>query len=226
MSLGYYRDRIIPTHLTRICKPSCIKKMSENHITSAPIKDPVELKRLDGNGMNNLSFFTNAMHHMLHNCSNLLCIATDPFGVITLFNAGAELTLGFTADEVVNKLSLTDICDPIDLMKRNDEMNAEFETCIAPGFDTIVYIASEGTEDLCALTYISKTDKPVHVEVSVNTTIDDSGKLIGFMVIGTEKHSSHDDENPGKLVMSKQHMHRTSQRVFSSQTRLMKSGVL
>ena len=199
--------------------------MSENHITSAHIKDTVDLNGLTGNGMYNLSLFTNAMHHMLDNCSNLLCIATDPFGVITLFNAGAELSLGFAADEVVNKLSLNDICDPVDLMKRNDEMNAEFETSINLGFDTIVYIASEGTEDLCALTYISKTGRPVHVEVSVNTTIDDSGKLIGFMVIGTEKHSNHDDENPGKSVMPKQHMHRTLQRVFSSQTRLMKSGV-
>jgi CheY-like chemotaxis protein len=29
----------------------------------------------------------------------------------------------------------------------------------------------------------------------VNTTNDDSGKLIGYMVIGTEKHSSHDAKN-------------------------------
>jgi PAS domain-containing protein len=200
--------------------------MSENHITSAHIKDTVELNGLTGNGTNNLSLFTNAMYHMLHNCSNLLCIATDPFGIITLFNAGAELSLGFTADEVVNKFSLTDICDPVDLMKRNDEMNAEFETSINLGFDTVVFIAADGTEDLCALTYISKTGRPVHVEVSVNTNIDDSGKLIGFMVIGTEKHSNHDDENTGKSVMPKQHMHRTLQRVFSSQTRLMKSEVL
>ena len=175
--------------------------MSENYITSAHIKDNVELNRLVGNGiMNNLSLFTNAMHHMLHNCSNLLCIATDPFGVITLFNAGAELSLGFTAAEVVNRLSLTDICDPVDLMKRNDEMNAEFETCINIGFDTVVFIAAEGIEDLCALTYISKTGRLVHVKVSVNSINDDSGKLIGYMVIGTEKRSSHYDENPQKAT--------------------------
>lgn len=169
--------------------------MSENHTTSAQIKNTVGLKRLTGNGTNNLSLFTKAMHHMLHNCSNLLCIATDLFGVITFFNAGAELFLGFTANEVVNRLSLTDICDPVDLMKRNDEMNAEFETDINLGFDTVVFIAADGTEDLCALTYISKSGRAVHVEVSVNTTNDDSGKLIGYMVIGTEKHDSLYDEN-------------------------------
>ena len=174
--------------------------MSENNLNSIHLKGTADLRKLTGNDLDNNSSSTeNLKHHLLHNCSNLLCIATDPFGVINLFSSGAELSLGFPATEAVNKLSLTDICDSVDLMKRNDEMNAEFETCIAPGFDTIVYIASEGTEDLCALTYISKTGRHVHVEVTVNATYDDSGKLIGYMVIGTEKHSSIDDENPEKV---------------------------
>ncbi len=173
--------------------------MFENHINNAQIKDIVEPNRLTGNGKKNKSsLFTNTMHHLLHNCSNILCIATDPYGIITLFNAGAELSLGFTVDEVVNRLTLTDICDPVDLMKRNDEMNIEFETSINFGFDTVAFIAADGTEDICALTYISKTGRPVHVEVSVNAINDYSGDLVGYMIIGTEKQSIRDNENPLK----------------------------
>jgi signal transduction histidine kinase len=171
--------------------------MFKNKIINAHITNTVEMTRLNGYGKkNNLSLFTNAMQ----NCSNLLCIATDPFGVITLFNAGAELSLGFTSVEVLNKLSLADLCNPDDLMKRNDEMNAEFETSINIGFETVVFIAAEGIEDLCALTYISKTGRRFRVEVSVNASYDDSGKLIGYMVIGTEKRYSQEDENPQKAT--------------------------
>lgn len=169
--------------------------MSEKNINSNQIMDSIELNRLNGNGIdNNSSLLNKEMLHVLQNCSNLLCIATDTEGVICSFSAGAELSLGFKAAEVISKISLADICDSVELMKRNEEINSEFETCINPGFDTIVFIASQGIEDYCALTYISKIGSHVHVEVSVNASFNDSGKLLGYLIIGTERKCYPIDE--------------------------------
>jgi PAS domain S-box-containing protein len=45
-------------------------------------------------------------------------IATDEKGIIQLFNVGAERMLGYTAAEVVNRISPSDIHDPQEVMAR------------------------------------------------------------------------------------------------------------
>jgi PAS domain S-box-containing protein len=45
-------------------------------------------------------------------------IATDAKGVIQIFNVGAERMLGYTAEEVMNKITPADISDPEELIAR------------------------------------------------------------------------------------------------------------
>src|SRR5678815_2972420 len=55
---------------------------------------------------------TGALQNAIFNSANFSSIATDEKGVIQLFNVGAERMLGYTAAEVMNKITPADISDP------------------------------------------------------------------------------------------------------------------
>ncbi|HVR81889.1 MAG TPA: PAS domain-containing protein, partial [Luteimonas sp.] len=55
---------------------------------------------------------TGALQDAIFNSANFSSIATDAKGVIQIFNVGAERMLGYTAAEVMNKITPADISDP------------------------------------------------------------------------------------------------------------------
>ncbi|HET9424656.1 MAG TPA: PAS domain S-box protein, partial [Gemmatimonadaceae bacterium] len=57
-----------------------------------------------------------ALQTAIFNSANFSSIATDAKGVIQIFNVGAERMLGYTADEVTNKVTPADISDPQELI--------------------------------------------------------------------------------------------------------------
>ena len=65
-----------------------------------------------------------------------------PRGVIQIFNVGAERMLGYTAKDVVNKITPADISDPREIVARAHALSAELHTSIAPGFEALVFKAS------------------------------------------------------------------------------------
>src|SRR4029078_5365028 len=53
-----------------------------------------------------------ALQRAIFNSAHFSNIATDAEGVIQIFNVGAERMLGYTAAEVMNKITPADISDP------------------------------------------------------------------------------------------------------------------
>src|SRR5450631_1637276 len=99
---------------------------------------------------------TGALHDAILNSANFSSIATDEKGVIQLFNVGAERMLGYTAAEVMNKITPADISDPQELIARAKALSVELATPITPGFEALVFKAARGIEDIYELTYIRK----------------------------------------------------------------------
>ena len=64
--------------------------------------------------------------------------------------------LGYTAAEVMNKITPADISDPQEVIARAKALSAELGTKITPGFEALVFKASRGIEDIYELTYIRK----------------------------------------------------------------------
>jgi len=60
-------------------------------------------------------------------------IATDAKGVTQIFNVGAERMLGYTAAEVMNKITPADIPDPQEVIARATALSVELATPITPG---------------------------------------------------------------------------------------------
>ena len=102
-----------------------------------------------------------ALQRAIFNSANFSSIATDSRGVIQVFNVGAERMLGYSADEVVNRITPADISDPEEVIARAGALSLEAGTQIEPGFEALVFKASRGIEDIYELTYIRKGWEPV-----------------------------------------------------------------
>jgi signal transduction histidine kinase len=126
------------------------------------------------------------LQNAIFNSANFSSIATDAKGVIQIFNVGAERMLGYTAAEVMNKITLADISDPQEVIARAKALSIELSTPITPGFEALVFKASRGIEDIYELTYIRKDGSRFPAVVSVTALRDDQGAIIGYLLIGTD----------------------------------------
>ena len=138
-----------------------------------------------------------ALQKAIFNSANFSSIATDAKGVIQIFNVGAERMLGYTAAEVVNKITPADISDPQELIARAKALSVELGTPITPGFEALVFKASRGIEDIYELTYIRKDGSRFGAIVSVTALRDARDVIIGYLLIGT-------DNTARKLVEAEQ----------------------
>ncbi len=129
---------------------------------------------------------TGALQNAILTSANFSIIATDENGIIQLFNVGAERMLGYTAADVVNKISPSDIHDPQEVMARAQALSLELATPIAPGFEALAFKASRGIEDIYELTYICKDGSRFPAIVSITALRDDYGDIIGYLLIGTD----------------------------------------
>ena len=138
-----------------------------------------------------------ALQKAIFNSANFSSIATDAKGVIQIFNVGAERMLGYTAAEVMNKITPADISDPEEVIARAKALSAELGTPITPGFEALVFKASRGIEDIYELTYIRQDGSRFPAVVSVTALRDAQDAIIGYLLIGT-------DNTARKLVEAEQ----------------------
>jgi PAS domain S-box-containing protein len=127
-----------------------------------------------------------ALQNAIFNSANFSSIATDEKGVIQLFNVGAERMLGYTAAEVLDKITPADISDPQEVIARAVALSLELGTRITPGFEALAFKASRGIEDIYELTYIRKDGSRFPAMVSVTALRDDRAAIIGYLLIGTD----------------------------------------
>ena len=129
---------------------------------------------------------TGALQNAILTSANFSIIATDERGIIQLFNVGAERMLGYTAAEVVNRISPSDIHDPQEVRVRAEALSLELATPITPGFEALAFKASRGIEDIYELTYIRKDGGRFPALISITALRDDYGHVIGYLLIGAD----------------------------------------
>ena len=127
-----------------------------------------------------------ALQDAIFNSAFFSSIATDEKGVIQIFNIGAERMLGYTAAEVMNRITPADISDPQEVIIRAKALSVELNTTITPGFEALVFKASRGIEDIYELTYVRKDGSRFPAIVSVTALRDAGDDIIGYLLIGTD----------------------------------------
>jgi len=140
------------------------------------------------------------LQRAIFNSANFSSIATDAKGVIQIFNVGAERMLGYTAAEVMNKITPADISDPQEVIARAKALSVEIGIPIAPGFEALVFKASRGIEDIYELTYIRKDGSRFPAVVSVTALRDAQNAIIGYLLIGTDNTARKQVEAEQKVL--------------------------
>ena len=120
--------------------------------------------------------------------------------MIQIFNVGAERMLGYTAADVVDKITPADISDPQEVIARAEALSLELGTPITPGFEALVFKASRGIEDIYELTYIRKDGSRFPAIVSVTALRDAQDAIIGYLLIGTDNTARKQVEAEQKLL--------------------------
>ena len=127
-----------------------------------------------------------ALQSAILNSSNFSSIATDAAGVIQIFNVGAEHMLGYSAAEVLNKMTPADITDPHEVIARAKALSLELGATIAPGLEALAFKAARGVDEIYELTYVRKDGSRLPAVVSVTALRGDGGTIIGYLFIGTD----------------------------------------
>ncbi|HEY8131244.1 MAG TPA: EAL domain-containing protein [Thermoanaerobaculia bacterium] len=112
-------------------------------------------------------------------------IATDPDGIITVFNSGAERMLGYTASEMIGRRSVVDLHRQDELEEHAARLQSEFGQRVG-GFDILAQRADrEGLEER-EWTYVKKDGTTITVFLSVTALRRDDGWLTGFLHVAND----------------------------------------
>lgn len=135
---------------------------------------------------------------ILHASSHAI-IATDPNGVITLFNTAAEKMLGYTSHEMVDKKTPLIFHDPQQIIDRAYAYSKHFGKTIRPGFEVFVAKTLEGEDNNEFWTYSTKTGNKITVHLHISALKNKDNSITGYVGIAEdvtqEIRLKHDLEN-------------------------------
>lgn len=118
--------------------------------------------------------------------ANYSIIGTDTTGIITTFNKAAEALLGYSASEVINRISPAIFHLPKEVIARSKALSVELNTHISPSFETFTAKAQRGDVDESEWTYVCKDGKHTPVLLSITAIHDEKGDIIGFLGIASD----------------------------------------
>ncbi len=129
---------------------------------------------------------TGALQDAIRDSVIFSSVATDEKGIIRIFNVGAERMLGYTALEVVGKMTPAELSDSQENIARAAALSQELGTTIAPGFEALTFKAARGVEDIYELSYVRKDGSHFPAVVSVTALRDGERRIIGYLLIATD----------------------------------------
>ncbi|HEX8154393.1 MAG TPA: diguanylate cyclase, partial [Thermoanaerobaculia bacterium] len=122
---------------------------------------------------------------VLDAATNVSIIATDANGTITVFNAGAERMLGYSAAEMIGQRSLLELHREHEVAAYGEQLSQALQRPVA-GFESLaVRAAMEGLEER-EWTYVRRNGETLRVHVSVTSLRNDDGTIRGFLHVATD----------------------------------------
>jgi PAS domain S-box-containing protein len=117
-----------------------------------------------------------------------LIVATDPAGVVTVFNRGAERMLGYAAQDVVGRQTPLLWHDPSEVNRRAAELG------LAPGFDVFVHAAKHGNSETREWTVVRSDGTRRSAHLTVTPVIGVDGQIEGYLGIAHDVTIRHQAE--------------------------------
>lgn len=122
---------------------------------------------------------------VLDAATEVAIVATDPNGLVTIFNRGAERMLGYEAAEIVNLQTPLLFHVPAEIDKRASELESELGQK-PDSFDTFVALARKGTPEQREWTYVRKDGSLLTVKLVATSQRDANGRISGYLGIAVD----------------------------------------
>jgi PAS domain S-box-containing protein len=160
----------------------------KNHYDKGLIDDknrPYDLEKRVVERSMDLAGAREKLQAVLDASTHVSIIATDPQGLITVFNQGAEQMLGYSADEMVGRQSPANIHLESEVLARGRELTKEMGKPVQ-GFDVFVEKARNGQHEEREWTYVRKDGQTLTVNLAVTPSYDTDGTIVGFLGVATD----------------------------------------
>ena len=128
---------------------------------------------------------SNAMlRHLLDASIFSAIIAADPNGIITIFNRGAELMLGYSAAEVIGKLHASILYDHDEIERRSKAISKLVGRPMQSRVEMfLTFQEQHGTTEW---TFLHKDGHPITVALRVSELRDEKGEVVGAMGVASD----------------------------------------
>ena len=144
---------------------------------------------------------------VLHAASEISIIATDPDGLITVFNSGAERMTGYAAVDMVGQSTPTRLHVAEEIEARGKALTARFGAPIA-GFKAFVHIAEMTGVETREWTYVRIDGARLPVSLSVTPMHDSNNQLLGYLGVAID--ITQRKQNEASLLASTRAAEQTS----------------
>ena len=122
---------------------------------------------------------------VLQSASEVSIIATDPNGLITLFNSGSERLLGYSANEMIGKVTPAILHVHQEIVDRSKVLQEEFGYPIE-GFRVFTEKPEKFGSEQHEWTYVKKDGSTLMVSLVVNAIRNELNQIIGYLGIATD----------------------------------------
>ena len=126
-------------------------------------------------------------------------VVADTSGIITVFNAGAERMLGYTAEEMIGKRTPAVFHLASEIEARGKELSAKYGRLIA-GYAIFTEQARRGETEEHEWTFVRKDGSQLIASVSITAVYDANGKITGFLGIGHDITRSRESQRKLQLL--------------------------
>lgn len=129
---------------------------------------------------------TNALRKAILDAASVAIISTDVNGMIKTFNLGAELMLGYTAAEMIDKQTPAIIHLSDEIAAHAHRLTCELGYEVKPGFETFIAKAREGSDEEYEWHYVRKDGSQFPVILTVSALRNTEGDITGFLGIARD----------------------------------------
>lgn len=169
----------------------------------------------------------NAMHQAILDAASVAMITTDIQGLIKTFNRGAEMMLGYTPEEMIDRQTPAIMHLPDELRERARKLSAELGYAVADGVEVLFAKAKEGEEDENEWTYLRKDKRSLPVLLTVSALRDKFGDITGYLSIARDiSELKRIDKMKNEFVSTVSHELRTPLTSISGALGLVANGMV
>lgn len=169
---------------------------------------------------------TNSLRKAILDAAGVAIISTDRDGLIKTFNQGAELMLGYTAAEMVDKQTpaVLHLAEEVEAHARR--LSGELGYQVKPGFDAFVAKAREGSEDENEWHYRRKDGSQFPVILTVSALRDSEGEITGYLGIARDiSEIKRIDQMKTEFISTVSHELRTPLTAISGALGILANGM-